>query len=143
VVDLGAAPGGWSQVIANKLTPRHGRNDPEDYRGSPTLLALDLIRIQPIPGVVTLQGDFLFDGANLLPSALPQTSDSKCVDLIMSDMAANATGNTTADISNSIRLAEAVYKFADRHLAIGGRLVYVRVINHLFSGIFNTLDPTE
>ncbi|KIJ45172.1 hypothetical protein M422DRAFT_167356 [Sphaerobolus stellatus SS14] len=164
VVDLGAAPGGWSQVTALRLIEESlkKKSIPEkpiersfglkrivdeelwsdhltNQEDSTSIIALDLKRIDHIEGVQTIQADFLSPLATerlgrvlprttlVLPrttSVLPQTTlDSPSVDLILSDMAANATGNTTADIANSLRLSEAVFEFAQRHLRKGGNLV--------------------
>ena len=192
VVDLGAAPGGWSQVAAAKLgwfdelapaptgkrsaltglapqgyglkpkarlaslrkrsKPKDGEEqtewsaldtqkseqeeeqDPldvdfsdllnEDYTppanhpvGRGTVVALDLLRIEPLRGVQTLQMDFLSSEAESFLDALLQGEgrDGKA-DVILSDMAANFTGNTTADIEASLTIARSVFEFTKRHL---------------------------
>ncbi len=234
VVDLGAAPGGWSQVAAGKMgwpdsdrdqwlssdragaapvTAGAGREegfglkkekraqmakgkgkgkgrdrevgnwsegavggggledadytklleeDEQEEAGAPqrrigrgTIIAVDLLRMEPLPGVRTLQMDFLSPEADACiaellrePSASAVTAalegdadegtlekergDGKA-DVILSDMAANFTGNTTADVEASLEICKSVFKFARRHLrsaesvgrSWGGALVYV------------------
>ncbi|KAF8521169.1 FtsJ-like methyltransferase-domain-containing protein [Gautieria morchelliformis] len=180
IVDLGAAPGGWSQVVALKcgyaahLQPRD--DEPADMqfyglsqsaklarRGAwsdrssatahvvhppasdavsaadgdgslPTIIALDLLRISPIPGVHTLQADFLSPTASeliriLLPRPRAAQRPDACVDLLLSDMAANVTGNPATDVAHSLQICDAVVRFAEqfltvrKHAAPGGTLV--------------------
>ena len=180
VIDLGAAPGGWSQVAAGKLgwgtwdAPQatgtqllkpslapsgfglkkdakraarresHAKNT--DWSGAarkaaqdedvfvdpfaddvPTstpaigrgqVVAVDLLRIEPIPGVKTFQMDFLSPSAEKYIDALLRSkhgSDGKA-EVILSDMAANFTGNVIADTESSIAICESVFAFAQRHL---------------------------
>ncbi|KAG6862998.1 hypothetical protein C0991_008911, partial [Blastosporella zonata] len=175
VVDLGAAPGGWSQVVAGKLgwdifpaapkepvhkmkynpdaewsaapeveqaesptsdqTPRsryarnRGRNgrqaapeekdfDPLNIDSEPldepgvgqgTIVAVDLLRMQPIPGVNTIQADFLSPEAEILIHGLLSIKGNPegKVDVILSDMAANTSGNHTADTESSLEICHA------------------------------------
>lgn len=128
IVDLGAAPGGWSQVVALKLSTL-------EAHAKPRIIALDLNPIKPIPGVMTLQTDFLSaSGTRLLSSHIPPDENGqRKVDIILSDIAANATGNATSDHANSLRISEAVFEFAVHHLDIGGSLWYVpRLISPSF-----------
>jgi 23S rRNA (uridine2552-2'-O)-methyltransferase len=169
IVDLGAAPGGWSQVVALKcgyaghLQPRDDEpadmqfyglsqsaklarrgawsdrspstaeveHPPAHYTAStadrdeslPTIIALDLLRISPVPGVHTLQADFLSPTASelirtLLPRAHGVQRHDACVDLLLSDMAANVTGNSATDVGHSLQICDAVVRFADQYLAV-------------------------
>lgn len=105
VVDLGAAPGSWSQVVAAKVGVR-GR-----------VFALDLLEMAPIPGVDFLQGDF-HDEACL--AAFEARLDGRTVDLVLSDIAPNMSGIGSADQARSMDLCELALDFARRHLAPGG-----------------------
>ena len=107
VVDLGAAPGGWAQV-ASKRTGSTGE--------SPLVVGIDLLPIDPIPGVVLREGDFLDDDAE---SFLLGTLDG-APDLVMSDMAAATIGHRRTDHLRTIALGEAAADFAIRSLAPGG-----------------------
>lgn len=106
VVDLGAAPGGWSQVVAEK-------------RGKGKLIALDLLPIKPIEGVSCLQMDFLADDA---PDTIKTLLDGPA-DLVLSDMAPSTTGHARTDHIRIMALAEAAALFASEVLAPGGAFV--------------------
>lgn len=108
VVDLGAAPGSWSQVASTKLGP-DGR-----------VFALDLLSIEPIPGVLFVQGDFNDeDFVRHFESML----EGQTVDLVMSDIAPNISGIPSVDQARSIQLAELALDFADQHLGPAGRFI--------------------
>ena len=85
--------------------------------GRGTVVAVDLLRIEPLRGVQTLQMDFLSPEAESYIDALLQGEgkDGKA-DVILSDMAANFTGNSTADIEASLTIADSVFQFTKRHL---------------------------
>lgn len=108
VVDLGAAPGGWSQVLA-PLVGEKGR-----------LIALDILEMAPIRNVVFLQGDFTGDEA---PGRLESALEGRGVDLVVSDMAPNISGVAMVDQARSIHLAELALEFAVRRLKPGGTLL--------------------
>jgi 23S rRNA (uridine2552-2'-O)-methyltransferase len=107
VVDLGAAPGGWSQVAARAIGPR-GR-----------LVALDLLPMDPIAGAVVLQGDFE-DAAS---EAAVREALGGPADLVLSDMAPNTTGHAATDNLRIAALAELALDFAEAVLAPGGGFV--------------------
>ena len=107
VVDLGAAPGGWSQVAAKRVGAAEGRG---------TVIAIDLLDISPIPGVDVLKLDFLDPEA---PERLKAMLDGEA-DLVLSDMAANATGHRQTDHLRIMGLAEAAAAFACEVLKPGG-----------------------
>jgi 23S rRNA (uridine2552-2'-O)-methyltransferase len=112
VIDLGAAPGGWSQVAAERvdtLGVRGGR------RGQ--VVAVDLLPCQPIPGVEFVQLDFLNAAA---PARLQALLRGGCVDVALSDMAAPGSGHARTDHLRIIALAEAAAEFALSVLAPGG-----------------------
>ena len=105
VVDLGAAPGGWSQYAARRLEGR-GR-----------IVALDLLAMDPLPGVDFIQGDFSEDAA--LDGLLARLGEDR-VQLVMSDMAPNMSGIADVDHLKSMHLADLALDFAERVLAPGG-----------------------
>jgi 23S rRNA (uridine2552-2'-O)-methyltransferase len=106
VVDLGAAPGGWSQVAAKRVgAPAKGK-----------VVAIDLLEMGEIPGVDFAQLDFLDADA---PSRLIAMSGGRA-DLVMSDMAANTTGHRTTDQLRIVGLVEAAALFAAEVLKPGG-----------------------
>jgi len=104
VVDLGAAPGGWSEIATRRVGPG-GR-----------VIALDILDMKPISSVDFLHLDFLDDGA---PARLKEMLGGKA-DVILSDMAANATGHRQTDHLRIMALAEAAVDFAREVLAPGG-----------------------
>ena len=107
-VDLGAAPGGWSQYAARIVGPE-GR-----------IVATDILPMDAIPGVEFVEGDFR--EAGILDLILERIGAQK-VDLVMSDMAPNMAGIDAVDQPRSLYLAELALDFADRVLAPGGDLL--------------------
>jgi 23S rRNA (uridine2552-2'-O)-methyltransferase len=105
VVDLGATPGGWCQVVAQKLGDR-GR-----------IIALDLLPLHPLPKVEFIQGDFREDA---VLAQLEEKLEGRPIGLVISDMAPNISGVTSADQARSMYLAELALDFAVKHLAPGG-----------------------
>ena len=105
VVDLGAAPGGWSQWVRQALGER-GR-----------VIALDILDMPPLAGVEFLQGDFREDA---VLSRLEALLDGTSVDLVLSDMAPNKSGVDAVDMPRAMYLSELAMDFADRHLRVGG-----------------------
>jgi 23S rRNA (uridine2552-2'-O)-methyltransferase len=104
VVDLGAAPGGWSEIAARRIGAR-GR-----------VIAIDILEMKPVAGVEFLQLDFLDETA---PARLKAMLDGKA-DVVLSDMAANATGHRQTDHLRIMALAEAAAHFAREVLSEGG-----------------------
>ncbi|KAH8105292.1 S-adenosyl-L-methionine-dependent methyltransferase [Cristinia sonorae] len=186
VVDLGAAPGGWCQVVAERMgwtvgdvkmseaedaamrggfglkpdakVAKYGswssdnNSDPLDelglngdealeedtavtgQKGRGTIIAVDLLDVYPIPGVKTLKMDFLSpQTTEYIRALLPASVDGK-VDVILSDMAANFTGNRVRDIEASLDICNAVFQFAQKHLrasaSIGRTRGGVLVLKH-------------
>jgi 23S rRNA (uridine2552-2'-O)-methyltransferase len=107
VVDLGAAPGGWSQIAARKV----------GQKGK--VVGIDLLPIDPMPGVEFIELDFLDESA---PGRLIEMLGGPA-DVVMSDMAANTTGHKKTDHLRIIGLAEAAIYFAREILAPGGAFV--------------------
>lgn len=108
VVDLGAAPGGWSQVAARAVSPA-GR-----------VVALDLLDMPTLAGVTFLRGDFE-DQAML--DALETQLAGRDVDLVLCDMAPNISGIASVDQARSVALAELALEFAANHLKPQGNFL--------------------
>ena len=111
IVDLGAAPGGWSQVAA----PIVGSTEEK-----PLIVGIDYLEMAPIPGVILLQKDFNDEDA---PAALIEALGGHKVDIVMSDMAAPTTGHRATDHLRIIALVELAADFAVRVLAPGGTFI--------------------
>ncbi len=105
VVDLGATPGGWSQVAATRVAP------------SGKVIALDLLPLQAIRGVEFIQGDFR---ENNVLAQLEELLGGKSVGLVISDMAPNISGIDITDQARAMHLAELALDFSVRHLQPGG-----------------------
>jgi len=150
VVDLGAAPGGWSQVVAGfmgwgaHLRTRRRSDGGDDGRwglrlGAPSehwsegveggeadvdsegkgvVIAVDRLRMAPMAGVHTLQADFLAPETAPMVEAIirAKANPEGKADVILSDMAANATGNRTRDTQDSLDICQAVWDFTSKHL---------------------------
>ena len=108
VLDLGAAPGGWSQIAASRVAPR-GR-----------VVAVDLLPMDPIPGVFIVQGDFRDAD---IRTRLREALGGGRADLILSDMAPNLEGVKSADAAMSLSIATSVFEAAAEWLAPGGALL--------------------
>jgi 23S rRNA (uridine2552-2'-O)-methyltransferase len=111
VVDLGAAPGGWSQVAVQKVFAE------KSWGGK--VLAVDLLEMAPILGVTPLHKDFL----SITQEELLEWLQSKKIDIVLSDMAASASGHTQTDHLLIIQLCEDAFSFAQDHLKEGGSFV--------------------
>ena len=110
VVDLGAAPGSWTQVVRKRLTRADGR-----FGGR--IVALDLLPMEPLPDVEFIQGDFHDEAVERqLVDLLAGTP----VDLVLSDMAPNLSGIAAADAARSVHLAELAADFAGKYLQPNG-----------------------
>lgn len=107
VVDLGAAPGGWSQVAAERVSG--GR-----------ILALDLLDMAPLAGVELLRGDFREEA---VLAELTSRLAGRPADLVISDMAPNISGIATTDQARAVHLAELALEFAAAHLKPGGHFL--------------------
>jgi 23S rRNA (uridine2552-2'-O)-methyltransferase len=108
VVDLGAAPGSWTQVVAKKIG------------ASGVLVAFDILPMDPVHGAIFIQGDFREDSAlEQLDTALR----GRPVDLVISDIAPNISGIGLADQARSMHLAELALDFSRQHLKPGGNFL--------------------
>lgn len=108
VIDLGAAPGGWSQVAKDRVGPG-GR-----------VLALDVLPMNPIAGVEFVEGDF---NSPEVVERLLAALNGRAIDLVISDMAPNISGLEGVDQARSLHLAELALDFASQHLKPGGSLL--------------------
>lgn len=124
IVDLGAAPGAWSQYLARKLAGAEGPRA--------TLFALDLLPMEPIDGVHFIQGDFR--EAEVF-AQLEQALGDRRVDLVLSDMAPNLSGIASADAARIEHLAELALEFADKWLIDDGALL----IKSFHTGYFSQI----
>jgi 23S rRNA (uridine2552-2'-O)-methyltransferase len=110
VVDLGAAPGGWTQIAADVVL----KNGPGKPRGK--VVGIDILEMEPVPGAQILHLDFMAEEA---PERLKALLDG-AADVVLSDMAASATGHQQTDHLKIMALAETAYAFAAEVLAPGG-----------------------
>lgn len=108
VVDLGAAPGSWSQVASQKVAPK-GR-----------VIALDILEMLPLPGVEFIQGDFMEE---IALSELRKQLEGHQPDLVISDMAPNMSGIAVSDQARSMYLAELAFAFAMEQLNYSGNFL--------------------
>ena len=113
VVDLGAAPGGWTQVAVERVKPG------QEQEGGGVVIGIDITPIEPIAGATVLAKDFYDDDA---PAVLEELLGGPA-DVVLSDMAAAATGETQIDHMRIMGLAEAAHDFARQVLKPGGSFV--------------------
>ena len=144
VVDLGSAPGAWSQYVRRKLSPVGAAVGALNGR----IIALDLLPMDPVEGVVFIQGDFREDAVlSQLEQALDQTGK---VDVVISDMAPNLSGIGAADAARISHLVELAVEFAQKHLKPDGALVvklfhgdgYSDLVK-LFKSVFRVVKPIK
>ena len=109
VVDLGAAPGGWTQVAAESVLKK----------GKGKVVGIDILAMDPVPGATILHLDFMTEEA---PEQLKALLDGDA-DVVLSDMAASATGHQRTDHLKIMALAETAYAFAAEVLAPGGTFI--------------------
>jgi len=143
VVDLGSAPGAWSQYVRRRLSP--GGAAVGDLNG--TILAVDLLPMEPVEGVHFIQGDFT--QADVLAQVQAIVGD-RPVDVVVSDMAPNLSGIDSVDAARITHLVELAVEFAQMHLKPQGALVvkvfhgsgYSQLVK-LFKDSFKTVKPIK
>ncbi len=143
VVDLGSAPGAWSQYLRRKLSPQGAAVGELDG----TIIALDLLPMDPVEGVVFLQGDFR-EPAVL--AQLVQEVGGRKADAVVSDMAPNLSGIESADAARISHLVELAVDFSLSHLKPEGALVvkvfhgsgYSQLVK-LFKETFRVVKPSR
>jgi len=116
VVDLGSAPGAWSQYVRRRLSPTGAAAG--ELNG--TIIALDILPMQPVEGVMFIQGDFREEE---VLQKLEQEMQQRRADVVVSDMAPNLSGIDSADTARIAHLIELAVDFAQHHLKPEGALV--------------------
>ena len=120
VVDLGSTPGAWSQYVRRKLSPTGAAAGALNGQ----IVALDLLPMEPIEGVVFIQGDFREpEVLQILEQTLAAGGAAKKVDVVISDMAPNLSGIESADAARITDLVELAVDFSVQHLKPDGALV--------------------
>lgn len=143
VVDLGSAPGAWSQYVRRRLSP--GGAAVGQLAG--TIIALDILPMEPIEGVLFLQGDFRDDD---VLARLQEAVQGRAVDVVVSDMAPNLSGVESVDAVRIAHLVELAVDFAVHHLKPDGALVvklfhgsgYAQLVQ-LFKDTFRVVKPVK
>ena len=141
VVDLGCTPGAWSQYVRRRMSPDGAAVG--DLNG--TIIALDLLPMDPIEGVTFIQGDFR--EADVLEQ-LTEALKGRQADIVVSDMAPNLSGISSADAARIEYLVELAIEFAQNHMKPQGALVakvfhggsYNEVVQH-FKAAFEVVKP--
>ena len=143
VVDLGSAPGAWSQYVRRKLSPQGAAVGALDG----TIIALDLLPMEPVEGVVFLQGDFREPE---VLARLEAAVQGRKADAVVSDMAPNLSGIESADAARISHLVELAVEFSCNHLKPEGALVakvfhgsgYSQLVK-LFKETFRVVKPLK
>ena len=148
VVDLGAAPGAWSQYLRRRFAPKEaGTGGAAVGKLNGTIIALDLVDCEPIEGVQFIRGDFQEqDILDQLEAALA----GREVDVVVSDMAPNLSGIESSDAARVAGLVELAIEFAQRHLKPEGALVakvfhgsgYTQLVEQ-FKATFKKVKPIK
>lgn len=143
VVDLGCAPGAWSQYLRRRLSP--GGAAAGQLNG--TIIGLDLLPMEPIEGVAYIQGDFREDS---VLAQLQQALQGRLADAVVSDMAPNLSGVDSVDAARIAHLIELAVDFAQHHMKPEGALVvklfhgsgYNELVD-LFKQTFKVVKPIK
>lgn len=117
IVDLGCAPGAWCQYLSRKLNLSHAA---EGGATGPVVVGVDLLPMEPVPGIHFIQGDFQDDA---VLAQLEQVIDGRAVDAVVSDMAPNLSGQSDTDGARIENLIEIAVDFAQNHLKPDGVMV--------------------
>ena len=121
VVDLGSTPGAWSQYVRRKMSPKtatSGGAAAGELNG--TIIALDILPMEPVEGVLFLQGDFR---ESAVLQRLTDEMKARKADVVVSDMAPNLSGIASADAARIEGLVELALEFAQNHMRPQGALV--------------------
>jgi 23S rRNA (uridine2552-2'-O)-methyltransferase len=143
IVDLGSAPGAWSQYVRRKLSPKGAAAG--ELNG--TIIALDILPMEPVEGVSFLQGDFREPE---VLARLHEAMGGRQADVVISDMAPNLSGIESADAARIAHLVELAVDFARTHLTPEGALVaklfhgsgYSQLVK-LFKETFRVVKPLK
>ena len=141
IVDLGSAPGAWSQYLRRKMAPEGAASG----ELGATLIALDILPMEPIEGVQFIQGDFR---EPVVLDQLTQCLNGKVVDMVVSDMAPNLSGVESADAARMAHLVELAVEFCQSQMKKDGALIvkvfhgsgYSQLVK-LFKLSFNVVKP--
>jgi len=125
-VDLGAAPGGWSQVLSKKI----------GLKGK--VVGIDLLEVSPIKGIDFIQGDFMQEE---ILNEMVDKLENKPVDLVISDMAPNITGIKTVDQPSVMHLTELALDFSLQWLKPGGHFLVKTFIGSDFDELVKKMRP--
>jgi 23S rRNA (uridine2552-2'-O)-methyltransferase len=121
VIDLGCAPGAWSQYLRRRFAPKTaGSGGAASGELHGRIVALDLLDFEPVEGVHYIQGDFRDDA---VLQQLVAVMDGRRADVVLSDMAPNLSGIESADAARMADLVELAVEFAQQHLQRDGALV--------------------
>jgi 23S rRNA (uridine2552-2'-O)-methyltransferase len=126
VVDLGAAPGSWSQVVVERL------------KGQGRVIGLDLLEVHPMPNFEFIQGDFT---ESAVLAQLEASLNGHQVDLVISDMAPNMSGVTLVDQARAMYLVELALEFSRQWLKPGGSFLVKVFIGSGFDELVKTMRP--
>ncbi len=153
IVDLGSAPGSWSQFVRNRLV-EFGQKNPQIESGKPhgKIIAIDLLEMEPIADVTFLLGDFRESHVvtELERAIFQEGVENQKVDLVLSDMAPNLSGVAMADAARMGHLAELALEFAQLHLHKDGALLikcfhgsgYSQIVE-TFKKVFKVVAPRK
>ncbi len=148
VVDLGSAPGAWSQYVRRRFAPKAaGVGGAASGALNGTIVALDLLPMEAIEGVSFIQGDFTDEA---VAAQLQQALQGRPVDVVLSDMAPNLSGVAVSDAARMALLVEVAVDFARLHLRPEGSLVtkvfhgsgYSQLVE-LFKKTFRVVKPVK
>ena len=148
VVDLGSVPGAWSQYVRRRFAPKEvGVGGAAAGALNGTIIALDVLPMEPIEGVVFLQGDLREES---VLGELEAVVAGRPVDVVVSDMAPNLSGIESADSARITHLVELAVEFAQNHLTPHGALVckvfhgsgYSQLVK-LFKTTFRVVKPIK
>ncbi|MBN3724339.1 RlmE family RNA methyltransferase [Burkholderia sp. Ac-20379] len=147
IVDLGSTPGSWSQYVRNKLAQGKQRDAQRDGGIDGTIIALDMLPMEPIADVHFIQGDFREDE---VLHQLEEVLQGRVVDLVISDMAPNLSGVATADAARIEHVCDLALEFSQNHLKPDGALLvkcfhgtgYSQIVEK-FKHQFRTVAPRK
>jgi 23S rRNA (uridine2552-2'-O)-methyltransferase len=143
VVDLGSTPGAWSQYVRRRMSPSGAAAG--ELAG--TIIALDILPMEPIEGVTFLQGDFREDD---VLARLATAMEGRLADVVVSDMAPNLSGIASADTARIAHLIELAIDFSRQHMKPEGALVAklfhgsgYDALTRLFKDNFRVVKPLK
>lgn len=147
VVDLGSAPGAWSQYLRRRLLPKAAGHDGVNTAVPASIFALDMLPMEPVEGVTFLQGDFREPE---VLQRLAEAMQGRLADVVVSDMAPNLSGIASADAARVEHLIELAIDFAQLHMKPQGALVakvfhgagYDQLVT-LFKQAFKVVKPIK